>query len=402
IVELDPQSISDISILCKVDVDQLTGIEIEENPSKDPEHVYKNYLKDETLGRITFVVTMEEHVEIIRRILTSQHDIPENTPEHEGKYEIRYIKFQSLNDKPESTLLEQAIIYEKAQMFRAKGYAENAIFAILAGRSSLDSKEVRKILFKTIDDQKEINEKIRLLRKVGCSERMIKDFYGKLYSEDQIKTALDATANIPPATSLGEKVAAYKEMGYTGDEITTLLTPEYGLNEVKQAIGMTPQAADAVVPLQYSPAGLPQGAEQPVQNVRVSNEPPAAVEPTTLTVVQKDERPASSNEFFQIVDKETHGNGNAESTLQKPPKLQKAESPAPPEQPVEKKEALSSSGNSPAEETNGTPPQQVKPVVEEKMPTRDNAEQPAFATAKMAEEEERAQEDEQRERQLRM
>lgn len=33
IVELDPQSISDISILCKVDVDQLTGIEIEENPA---------------------------------------------------------------------------------------------------------------------------------------------------------------------------------------------------------------------------------------------------------------------------------------------------------------------------------------------------------------------------------
>jgi hypothetical protein len=33
IVALDPQAISDISILCKVDVDQLTGIEIEENPA---------------------------------------------------------------------------------------------------------------------------------------------------------------------------------------------------------------------------------------------------------------------------------------------------------------------------------------------------------------------------------
>jgi hypothetical protein len=33
IVALDPQAVSDISILCKVDVDQLTGIEIEENPA---------------------------------------------------------------------------------------------------------------------------------------------------------------------------------------------------------------------------------------------------------------------------------------------------------------------------------------------------------------------------------
>jgi len=33
IVALQPQAISDISILCKVDVDQLTGIEIEENPA---------------------------------------------------------------------------------------------------------------------------------------------------------------------------------------------------------------------------------------------------------------------------------------------------------------------------------------------------------------------------------
>ncbi len=33
IVALDPQSVSDISVLCKVDVDQLTGIEIEENPA---------------------------------------------------------------------------------------------------------------------------------------------------------------------------------------------------------------------------------------------------------------------------------------------------------------------------------------------------------------------------------
>ena len=33
IVALDPQAVSDISVLCKVDVDQLTGIEIEENPA---------------------------------------------------------------------------------------------------------------------------------------------------------------------------------------------------------------------------------------------------------------------------------------------------------------------------------------------------------------------------------
>jgi hypothetical protein len=33
IVALDPQAISDITILCRVDVDQLTGIEIEENPA---------------------------------------------------------------------------------------------------------------------------------------------------------------------------------------------------------------------------------------------------------------------------------------------------------------------------------------------------------------------------------
>lgn len=33
IVALDPQAVSDITILCRVDVDQLTGIEIEENPA---------------------------------------------------------------------------------------------------------------------------------------------------------------------------------------------------------------------------------------------------------------------------------------------------------------------------------------------------------------------------------
>ena len=75
-------------------------IEIEENPSKDPGHVFENYLKNQEFVKsgiginkpVRFVVTMQEHVEVVRTILTKLHGV------EESKYTIECVPFQSLND----------------------------------------------------------------------------------------------------------------------------------------------------------------------------------------------------------------------------------------------------------------------------------------------------------------
>ena len=73
------------------DYDTVQRVEVEENPSKDPEHVFQNYLRDQGSNPVRFVVTIEGHVEVVRRILTDQHAIDPS------KYTVEYLPIQSLN-----------------------------------------------------------------------------------------------------------------------------------------------------------------------------------------------------------------------------------------------------------------------------------------------------------------
>ena len=73
IVALDPQAVSDITILCRVDVDQLTGIEIEENPAAIAEvatwitdHQMNQELSD-TFGRSLTRLPLTHSARILRR-----------------------------------------------------------------------------------------------------------------------------------------------------------------------------------------------------------------------------------------------------------------------------------------------------------------------------------------------
>lgn len=77
-------------------------IEIEENPSKDPDHVFQNflknskYLKDDAANEpVQFYVTMKEHVQVVQHILTDQHGIDP------FKYTVECIPIQSLNTQTE-------------------------------------------------------------------------------------------------------------------------------------------------------------------------------------------------------------------------------------------------------------------------------------------------------------
>ncbi|MDG6908070.1 MAG: ATP-binding protein [Nitrososphaerota archaeon] len=73
------------------DYDTAQRVEVEENPSKDPEHVFQNYLRDQGSNPVRFVVTIEGHVEVVRRILTDQHAIDPS------KYTVEYLPIQNLN-----------------------------------------------------------------------------------------------------------------------------------------------------------------------------------------------------------------------------------------------------------------------------------------------------------------
>ncbi|MGI9101834.1 MAG: class I SAM-dependent DNA methyltransferase [Terriglobales bacterium] len=72
IVELDPQAISDVTILCKIDVDQLTGIEIEENPAAIAEVAtwitdhQMNQQLSETFGRSLSRLPLTKSARILR------------------------------------------------------------------------------------------------------------------------------------------------------------------------------------------------------------------------------------------------------------------------------------------------------------------------------------------------
>ncbi|MGA2876736.1 MAG: type IV secretory system conjugative DNA transfer family protein, partial [Nitrososphaerales archaeon] len=81
------------------DYDTALRVEVEENPSKDPEHVFQNYLRDQGSNPVRFVVTMKEHEDLVRRILTDQHAIDPH------KYTVEYLPIQKLNSPtpPSST-----------------------------------------------------------------------------------------------------------------------------------------------------------------------------------------------------------------------------------------------------------------------------------------------------------
>ena len=75
------------------DYDTAISVEIEVNPSKDPDHVFHNYLKNQGHNPVRFVVTMPEHIEVIHSILTKQHDIQDD----KSKYTVECMTIEGLN-----------------------------------------------------------------------------------------------------------------------------------------------------------------------------------------------------------------------------------------------------------------------------------------------------------------
>lgn len=76
--------------------DSSFNVEVEENPSKNPDHVFHNFLKDHGNNPLRFVVTSKENEDAVRRILTDQHGI------EPAKYTVECVPFKSLNsDSPD-------------------------------------------------------------------------------------------------------------------------------------------------------------------------------------------------------------------------------------------------------------------------------------------------------------